>query len=71
MKAYASLWYENFKKHRAKEAKSKINTGSKYKKYMDKRFSPSLYKQEHYLKFTSLSPKNLTIEEYIREFEQL
>ena len=38
---------------------------------MDKRFLPSSYKQELYLKITSLSQENLMVEEYIRMFEQL
>jgi len=62
MKRYASLWYKHVKKNRAKKAKSKINTWSKLKKYMNKRFLPSLYRQELYLKITSHSQENLKIE---------
>ena len=58
MKGYASLWYEHLKKSR------------ELKKYKDKRFLHFVYKQELYLKITSLNQVNL-IEEYIREFEQL
>jgi len=36
---------------------------------MDKRFSPSSYKKELYLKITSIGQKNFKVEEYIREFE--
>ena len=42
---------------------------AKLKKYMDKRFLPPSYKQELYLKATSLSQENHKIEEYIGEFE--
>jgi len=38
LKRYASLWYENLKKNRAREAKSKIKTLSKFEKHMDKIF---------------------------------
>jgi len=65
------LWYENLKKNRARETKSKIKTWSKLKKHMEKRFLPPSYKQELYLKSTILSQENLRVEEYIREFEQL
>jgi len=37
---------------------------------MDNRFLPSSYKQEHYLKITSFSPRKLKVEECNREFEQ-
>jgi len=71
MKGYASIWYEHLQKNRAREAKFKIKTWLKLKKHMDKRFLPSSYKQELYLKITSLSKENLKVEKYIREFEQL
>jgi len=64
-KGYQSLWYENLKKKQAREAKSKIKTWSKLKKHMKKRFLPSSYKQELYLKITSLSQDNLEVEKYI------
>jgi len=70
MKGDASLWYEHLKKSRAREAKSKIKTWSKLKKHIDKRFLPPSYKQELYLKITSLNQENLKVEEYIKEFEQ-
>jgi len=38
---------------------------------MDKRFLPSYYKWEFYLKITFLIEENLRLEEYIKEFEQL
>ena len=53
------------------EGKSKIKTWVKLKKHMDKRFLPATYKQELYLKVTSLQQGNMKVEEYIREFEQL
>ena len=55
LKGYASLWYETLKKNRARETKSKIKTWSKHKKHMEKRFLPPSYKQELYLKITTLS----------------
>lgn len=49
------LHYEDLKKSRATEAKSKIKTWSKLKKHMDLRFLPPSYKQELYFKITSLN----------------
>ena len=40
LKKYASLWYENTKAQRAREGKPWINTWSKLKKLMNKRFLP-------------------------------
>jgi len=71
LKGYASLCYKSLKKNKARDTKSKIKTWSKLKKHMEKRFLPPSYKQELYLKITSLSQENLKVEEYIREFEQL
>jgi len=53
------------------KAKFKIKTWFKLKKHIEKRFLPPLYKQEVYLKITSLSQENLKVEESIREFGQL
>jgi len=38
---------------------------------MERRFLPPSYKQELFLKITSLSQENLKVEQYIQEFEQL
>ena len=59
---YTSLWFEQLKKNRAREAKSKIKTWSKLKRHMDKRFLPPSYKQELYLKITCLNQENQKVE---------
>jgi len=38
---------------------------------MERTFLPPSYKQEIYLRITSLSQENLKVEEYIQEFERL
>ena len=53
LKGYASLWYEDLKKTRAREVKSKIKTWFKLKKH--KRLLTPSYKQELYLKIPSLN----------------
>ena len=55
LKEYASLWYETLKKSWERENKYKIKTWSNLKKQMARRFLPPSYKQELYLKITSLS----------------
>jgi len=54
LKQYASLWYGNLKRTRALECKPKVKTWVKLKKHMDRRFLSPTYKQELYLKVTSL-----------------
>jgi len=71
LKKYASLWYENIKKQRAREGKPRIRTWSKLKKLMTKRFLLDNYKRDLYLIVSSLSQGRLSVKEYIREFEQL
>ncbi|CAL9070970.1 unnamed protein product, partial [Musa textilis] len=41
---YASLWWENLKRQRAREKKSRIKSWDKLKKLMKKRFLPDTYK---------------------------
>ena len=70
-KKYASLWYENTKRQWAKEGRPRIKTWSKLKKLMHKWFLPNNYKSDLYLKASSLNQGHLSVEECIREFEQL
>ncbi|XP_074293464.1 uncharacterized protein LOC141620513 [Silene latifolia] len=71
MTKYASLWYENLKKQRRRERKSKIETWNKLKKHLQKRFMPRDYEQEQYLMLTYLSQGNLSVTDNIKEFERL
>ena len=68
---YASLWFENIKKQRAREGKRKINSWEKLKSLMNKRFLPESYKQDIYNRLYSLKQNNMSVGEYMREFEQL
>ena len=54
LKGYASCGMKPLKKSWAKETMSNIKTCSKLKKHMGRRFLPPSYKQELYLKITSL-----------------
>ncbi|XP_074298818.1 uncharacterized protein LOC141629768 [Silene latifolia] len=68
---YASLWYENLKKQRKRDKKSKIDSWEKLKKHLMRRFLPRDYEQENYLKLQSSSQENLSVVEYIKEFERM
>ncbi|KAK9668686.1 hypothetical protein RND81_13G078400 [Saponaria officinalis] len=68
---YASLWYENLKKQRRREGKQKIESWVKLKKHLMKRFLPRDYEQVNYLKLQSLMQENLSVTDYIKEFERM
>jgi len=55
LKKYALIWYENTKRQRAKEGRPQIKTWSKLRKLMYKRFLSDLYKNELYLRISSLN----------------
>ena len=68
---YASLWYDNLKKKRHKEGRARISTWEQLKKHMKKRFVPSDYIQDVYLKMQLFKQNSMTVENYIGEFEKL
>jgi len=68
---YASLWFENLENQRARDGKRKINSWEKLKTHMNRKFIPKGYKQHTYNQMFSLKQNNLSVSEYMREFEQL
>jgi len=68
---YASLWFKNLKKQRARDDKRKINSWKKFKTLMNKQFLLESYKQDIYNRIFSLRQNNMSVSEYMREFEQL
>ncbi|KAJ9548601.1 hypothetical protein OSB04_021144 [Centaurea solstitialis] len=68
---YASLWYDNLKKKRSKEGRSKIRTWEQLKRYMKKKFVPEDFIQDLFIKLQSFKQGTLSVEAYISEFEKL
>lgn len=68
---YASIWLDGVKKQREKEGKSKLATWEKLRKQLRKRFVSSTYKQNQYVKWSTFKQGNLSIEDFIKEFEKL
>ncbi|KAK9740732.1 hypothetical protein RND81_03G056500 [Saponaria officinalis] len=68
---YASLWYENLKKQRKRDKKGKLDTWAKLKKHLMRRFLPKDFEQENYLKLQALTQDNMSVAEYIKEFEKM
>jgi len=71
LKKHASIWWENLKRQREREGRSKIKTWDKMRRELKRKFLPEYYKQEVFIKFHNLKQNSLTIEEYIMEFENL
>jgi len=71
LKKHASIWWENLKTKRAREGKSKIKTWEKMRRELSKKFLPSHYYRDSFIQQQNLRQKNLSVEEYTREFEKL
>ncbi|XP_048229543.1 uncharacterized protein LOC125370018 [Ricinus communis] len=67
----AGLWYDNLKAKRRREEKEKIESWEKLKKKMERRWVPREYEQDQYIKLTRLTQGDLSVDEYVREFERL
>ncbi|KAL9415754.1 hypothetical protein AB3S75_039028 [Citrus x aurantiifolia] len=71
LKKYASLWWENLKRQRKREGRRKIVTWEKMKKELKRKFLPDNYRQDIYLKFHNFRQKELSVEDYTAEFDNL
>ena len=60
----ASFWWENLKKQREREGKSKIVTWEKMKRELKRKYLPHNYRQEIFLKIHDFKQKDLSVEEY-------
>ncbi|XP_074277430.1 uncharacterized protein LOC141601068 [Silene latifolia] len=64
-------WFENLKERRAREDKNKISSWEDLKRELRKRYVPKSYKIDLYKKIAELTQGNLSITNYISEFEKL
>ncbi|GKV45251.1 hypothetical protein SLEP1_g52360 [Rubroshorea leprosula] len=71
LKKHASIWWENLKRSREREGRSKIRTWEKMCRELTRKFLLYRYYQDNFVKFHNLQQKSLTVEEYTMEFEQL
>ncbi|KAI0492042.1 hypothetical protein KFK09_026307 [Dendrobium nobile] len=71
LRKHASLWWENLKRNRTREGKSKITDWDKMKKELHRKYLPEQYRQELFLKLHRLNQRQLSVEEYAAKFEQL
>ena len=66
-----SFWWENLKRQREQDGKKKIETWENMKKELKRKYLPFHYRQDIFLKIPNLKQRNLTMEEYSAEFENL
>ncbi|KAH9763891.1 hypothetical protein KPL70_001325 [Citrus sinensis] len=71
LKKYASLWWENLKRQRERDGRRKIVNWEKMKKELKRKFLPDNYRQDIYLKFHNFKQKELSMEDYTAEFDNL
>lgn len=71
LRKHASIWWENLKKRRDREGKSKIKTWEKMRKELTRMFLPPQYYQDKFIQLQNLRQKNFSVEDYTREFEKL
>ena len=66
-KKHASIWWENLRRQREREGRSKICTWDKMKRELKCIFLPSHYRQDIFLKFHHLEQGNKSVAEYVAE----
>ncbi|KAI0522935.1 hypothetical protein KFK09_005324 [Dendrobium nobile] len=71
LKKGASLWWENLKRSREREGRSKITSWEKMKKEMQRKYLTDYHRRNLFLRLHRLQQQNLSVEEYVAEFEQL
>ncbi|KAK6939636.1 Retrotransposon gag domain [Dillenia turbinata] len=70
-KKHASIWWENLKTPRDREGKQRIVTWEKMKRELKKTFLPPRYTRDSFYWLHDFKQKELIIQGYTTEFEQL
>ncbi|KAJ9540932.1 hypothetical protein OSB04_027438 [Centaurea solstitialis] len=71
LRKHASLWWEHVRKKRLQDGKQKVKTWDKMKKLLTAKFLPANHRQDSYLDYHNLKQHNLSVEDFIMEFEKL
>ena len=64
----ASIWWKNLKRQRERDGKKRIETWEKMKTELERRYLPTNYHQDIYLKFQNFKQQDLSVEEYSAKF---
>lgn len=67
----SAIWLEGIQKQRKREDRPKINSWEKLKKHLRRKYVPSTYQQQLFMKWGNLRQGNMTVAEYIQERERL
>lgn len=71
LRKYASLWWDHIKTKRRQQGKSRVETWTKMKKLLTAKFLPLHYRQEAFLEYHSLTQHNVSVEQFISDFDRL
>lgn len=71
LKKHASIWWEHLNKQRFREGKRRIESWEKMRRELKKKFIPENYRQDCFLKFHNFKQSDVSVEEYIAEFDKL
>ncbi|VFQ73672.1 unnamed protein product [Cuscuta campestris] len=70
-RGYASTWWTNTTTKRKREGKAAVQTWTKMRALLKKKFIPTHYIRENFARLQHLRQGNRSVEEYNREFEEL
>jgi len=68
---YALVWWNNLQKERARNEEPMVDTWTKMKKIMRKRYLPASYSRDLKFKLQKLTQGNKGVEEYFKEIDVL
>ena len=71
MRKNAYFWWEKLKRRHERDGKKKIQTWEKMKKELKRKYLPFNYRQDIYLKIQNFKQRDLSVEAYSAEFENL
>ncbi|KAK0577396.1 hypothetical protein LWI29_032473 [Acer saccharum] len=71
LRKHASFWWENLKRQRERDGRSRIFTWEKMKKELKRKYLPDNYRQDIFLKINNFRQRDLSMAEYTTEFDNL
>ncbi|CAL9028321.1 unnamed protein product [Prunus brigantina] len=71
LKSTVLQWWKRVEEQRARQGKQKINTWDRMKSKLRKQFLPGDYTMELYERFHNLKQRDMSVEEYTSEFNNL
>jgi retrotransposon gag protein len=67
----SAIWLEGLQKQRKREERPRLNSWEKLRKHLRRKYVPSTYKQQRFVKWGNLRQGSMTVSEYIQERERL